>query len=320
VNGVLLASIAGGVYANYALFVADPPLPAGAAVVLYNVAGPPAFGLIGVVLLLFPDGRLPAPRWRPALIVSLTGIAAIALGYAFRPGPGDPPFQSVDNPFGIAGAFELFDGLTGLGWVLMGVGCVLAAIAMVIRLRRSGGVERQQLKWMALGAGVLGVTFPCVEVTYLAGMDSGQTIRDTVLAAGIAAIPITAGIAILRYRLYDFDVVVNRALVYGALTATLAATYVGSVLLLQALVVNEGSGLAVALSTLAVAGLFRPARARIQAAVDRRFYRRRYDAERTIAAFSARLRDQVELDALGAELRQVVIDTVQPAHVSLWLK
>ena len=320
VNGLLFACVAGGVYANYALFVAEPPLPAIAAVVLYQVPAPAGFGLIGVVLLLFPDGRLPSPRWRAALIVSLTGIAAVTIGLLLRPGPSDPPFELVDNPFGIPGLLEPMDALVGLGWALMGLGDALAAVAMVVRLRRATGIERQQLKWMALGAGILGVVFPCVVLTYLLGVDGGETIRDTALAVGIAAFPITAGVAILRFRLYDFDVVVNRALVYGALTATLAATYIGTVLLLQAILLSETSGLAVAISTLAVAALFRPARARIQDAVDRRFYRRRYDAERTIEAFSARMRDQVELDALGAELRAVVDETMQPKHVSLWLK
>jgi hypothetical protein len=320
----LSVSIAAGVYANYAVFVADPRLPGAApAVLVYDVPGPASFGLVGVALMLFPDGRLPSRRWRPALAVVLTGVAAVMAGYLLRPGGGDEPFQSVENPLGIPGAFDATDGLAGLGWSLMGLGVAVAAVAMVVRLRRSAGVERQQLKWMGLAASIIGVIFVSVELTYFGELEGGvATLRDTALAVGITAFPVAAGIAILRHRLYDVDVVINRTLVYGALTATLAVAYLAIVLLLQLALdpVTSGSSLAVAVSTLAVAALFRPARSRIQEAVDRRFYRRRYDAARTLEAFSVRLREQVDLEALGAELGFVVRETMEPAHVSLWLR
>jgi hypothetical protein len=297
-------------YAVYTLF-ADPGgmLGGGEAMAWLSVwvwvlGGVP---LIILFPLLFPNGKLLSPRWRPVVGVALAALVILSVGIALAPGRFDD-LSPVENPYGVGGAAgDAFSAMQGLGWLLLILALIASAASLVLRFRRSRGVERLQLKWVAAAGVVLVASFLLWEVW------------EGIAPLGILAMVLAAGIAILRHRLYDIDVVINRTLVYGALTATLAATYVGLVLLLQ-LVLSPGSDLAIAGSTLAVAALFRPARARIQAAVDRRFYRRKYDAQLTLEGFSGRLRDEVEIDSLSVALRKVVADTMQPAHVSLWLR
>jgi hypothetical protein len=268
-------------------------------------------------LLLFPTGCLPSRRWRPVAWLAGAAIAAAVLGLAFAPGPLDP--QPVDNPVG----FELLPWLPGAlataGAVAL-IGALLASIASLrARYRGAAAEERQQLKWLLYAAALVGASVATMVPLELAVGSAVTDLSNTVATLSLATVPVAMGIAILRHRLFDIDLVIRRTLVYGVLTATLGASYLGCVLLAQ-LVIGAESDLAVAVSTLAVAALFRPALARIQGLVDRRFYRRRYDAARTLEAFGARLRDELDLEALGADLSGVVRDTVQPAHVSLWLR
>jgi len=310
-------------YADYALFVSPGSLPGGeTAAVIQNLGGvPPAFGLLGLSLLLFPDGRLPSRHWLPVAAVGPVGAAALSVGLAFRPGPLDEPFEVVDNPFGV-GSFGLMDALSGLGWMLSALSVALAAAATVVRLRRSSGQVRQQLKWIGLAGAVAGVVFVANALSFFVGLEVVGTLRLVVVGLAFAGFPVAAGVAILRHRLYDIDVVIRRTLVYAGLTAILLAGYLGAVLLLQLALspLTEDNDLAIAGSTLAVAALFRPARRRIQARVNRRFYRRRYDAQQTLEGFGGSLRDEVDLDVLAGELRGVVTQTMQPTHVSLWIR
>ena len=274
-----------------------------------------------LIPLLFPDGRLASPRWRRFLQLSLAAIALGLAGDMFGPRTLDwGEHGTLPNPYRPPGALgDVLGVVNNAGAVFFIFACLGALTALVLRFRRSTGVERLQFKWFALAMSLLvgGLAISAAEEvagSTLVG-DAGWWVF---LGSLVIALPLAIGIAVMRHRLYDIDVVINRALVYGALTVTLGAAYLGLVLLVGLAVGH--SGFAVAVSTLAVAALFRPARARIQAAVDRRFYRSRYDAAQTLEAFGAHLRDELDLEALAADVRAVVRDTVQPAHVSLWLK
>jgi hypothetical protein len=321
VTGVLIgATVLAWAYADYGLHATSERLPGAAAAASFP--GEPLAGLFGFALLLFPDGRLPSRRWRPVAGVLAAAVVLLFFTDLLRPGRLDDPFTMVSNGLGVPGTRAAMNAVNNIGWLLIVVGLALSAASMVVRLRRAGGIERQQLK-LVLAVGALVATVVVLDMcSWLVWPHGGLQLRMGLMGLAFAMFPIAAGVAILRYRLYDIDVAINRTLVYGALTATLAGVYLGSVLLLQLALsgLTHGSTLAVAASTLAVALLFRPARSRIQDAVDRRFYRRKYDVQRTLASFAARLRDEVELDRLSAELRDVVADTMQPAHVSLWLR
>jgi hypothetical protein len=276
----------------------------------------PAIGSLGFVMLLFPDGHVIGRRWRYVLWALLATIGALTASYAFYPGPVDADSTFMpDNPLGIQ---VLESPLNALQIALVPVllALVLASAAsMVVRFRRSQGDERQQLKWMTLAVLVV-VCFGLAEDAL------GAPLGDEAFGITITLIPIAAGVAMLKYRLYDVDVVIRKTLVYGALSAVLAATYVGVVVGMQALLqpLTEGSDLAIAVSTLVVAALFLPLRSRVQRVVDRRFYRRRYDAQRTLEAFGAQVRREVELEELRVELCRVVAATVEPASTSVWLR
>jgi hypothetical protein len=264
------------------------------------------------LLLLFPDGRLPSRRWRWVAWCAGAGIVGGFVTGGLLPGPLED-YPQLENPYGIESA--LLDPLTGLAFLMILIGIVGSSASLAVRFRRARGELRQQIKWLALAGAAAGLTVPIA----VAGNDLwGETGTNVASMLGVLSLPLAAAIAILRHRLYDIDVVINRTLVYGALTATLGGTYLGLVVL-TGLAVGE-SDLAIAGSTLAVAALFRPARGRIQAAVDRRFYRRRYDAAQTLEAFSRRRRDQIDLEVLADDLRGVARDTLQPAHVTLWLR
>jgi len=267
--------------------------------------------------LLFPDGRLISRRWLPVALLPAVAIAGVmvlaSLAETFR---GQDIDYRIDNPIGVEGlahvedlpVFVLFGGVYA-------VGAVGAFVSVAVRFRRSRGIERQQLKWFLYAAAPI-LTVPVADS--LPGVVSGL-----VFAWLLFGLPAAIGIAVLRYRLYDIDLVINRTLVYGSLTATLVLVYLGSVVGLQRLLspaVGEDNQLAVVASTLLIAALFGPLRRRVQGFIDRRFYRKKYDARKTLESFSAKLRGASDLDGLNDELLAVVGETVQPAHASLWLR
>jgi hypothetical protein len=326
---VLVLDSAADPYGSYGRITGTAPLP-GAVVFtwLLNWTWIPAIGSIGTFLpLLFPDGRLPSPRWRAVAWLSAAVIVLASLGEAFRPGALTSA-PSVQNPYGIGVAEHVPLRVAGGMNALLALCFLAAAVSVVLRLRRARGRQRLQMKWFAFASGLLavllGLALAGELVSGLLGFERplGLRLLQDAVSASAVGLPVAIAIAVLKHDLYDIDVVINRTLVYGTLTATLAAGYVASVLVLQLALsrITSSSDPAIAASTLAVAAAFRPARARIQEAVDRRFYRRRYDARGTLEEFSSRLRDEVDLPTLAAELRGVVAETMQPAHVSLWLR
>jgi hypothetical protein len=295
-------------YVTYTLATAPGALPGGSVAAWLSLwTWWPAYGLVPLVLLVFPDGRLPSPRWRWAAWLAGAGVALLTLGIAATT-VGDPVrfALSEEEPGGLAGLILA---------VSVGAAAVsfLAGLAsLALRWRRAWGNEREQLKWVAFAAGLALVANIVLQVLQLPGLG----------LAGVVLVPVGAAVAILRYRLYDIDRIISRTVTYGLLTALLGLVYVAGVFVFGRLLNpgGEDSTLAVAASTLAVAALFQPARRRLQAAVDRRFNRARYDAARTVEAFSARLRDEIDLDTLTAELLAVTDQTMQPIQVSLWLR
>jgi signal transduction histidine kinase len=276
-------------YADVGLHATHSLPGAPGAAVFNTVIGEATAGLLGLSLLLFPDGRLPSRRWRPALASLLVGMALLVLAGTLRPGAYAEPFAQVSNPFGLAGARGAMDAVDFAGWLFVLAGIGLGAAAMVVRLRRVRGIERQQLK-LVLAVGCVAATVAALLMsTWLTWPIGHLQLRIAVLGVCFASVPLVAGVAILRYRLYEIDVVVNRTLVYATLTLILAAAFAVTVVLLGTLL-GRGSGWATAAATLVVAVAFRPLRARVQDVVDRGFNRARYDALRRMADFLEDLR------------------------------
>jgi hypothetical protein len=324
-------------YSSYGL--AKPgsiPFPVTIHALLYAWLWVPTVGLIGIyLLLLFPDGRLPSRRWR--LLAWLAGAVIAVESLAVFLTPGSLQYLGgARNPFGL----EDYPWVEDLGLIvlpLLPLCMVASAVSLVLRFRRSRGEVREQIKWIAFAASFMGLI-------YLGLMSTGLIIRlisapetpsdlgsqsslgailENVMVLSFAGVPVAIGFAVLKLRLYAIDLIINRALVYAPLTATLVLIYLGSVVTLQyafRVLTGQESQVAIVASTLAIAALFNPLRLRVQGFVDRCFYRRKYDAAKTLEAFSAKLRDETDLGALSDELVGVVRETMQPAHVSLWLR
>ena len=291
-----------GVHATNGLPGAD------AAAVVNNMIGEATAGLLGLSLLMFPTGRLPSRRWLPALASLLVGMELLVLARTLRPGPYDQPFAGVSNPFGLAGARGAMDAVDVAGWLFVVAGIGLGAAAMLVRLRRASGMERQQLKLVLAVASIAATAAAVTMATWFVWPTGHQQARIAVLGICFASVPLVAGFAILRYRLYEIDLVVNRTLVYASITVILAAAFTGTVLLLGT-GLGRGPRWATAAATLVVALAFRSVRARVQDVVDRRFNRARYDALQQMSAFLEDLRaGRAAPEATEGTLRRIMSD------------
>jgi hypothetical protein len=307
-------------YGVYALVTAPGALPAGVWVAWFGAwaRGIGGFFMVLFLLLLFPTGRLPTRRWRVVVWAALGYIVLFTLVSWLSPVSQDFRLSSVRNPLGFD--LEIMNLLGGFLYLSLPLLLLASGAAVIVRFRRSRGDERQQIKWFAYAVAIMVFLFT---LGHSLGLTQIVGVAPLVFAIPLTGLPAAAGIAILKYRLYDIDLVINRTLVYGTLTATLVALYFGGIVLLQWLFValtGEKSTLAVVASTLLIAALFTPLRRRIQSFIDRRFYRRKYDARQTLEAFSAKLRDETDIETLNNELVGVVRETMQPGHVSLWLR
>jgi hypothetical protein len=310
-------------YAIYAQLARPDLLPAGQALAwISSWILPPIIGLQVFSFLLFPTGRLPSRRWMwlAWLTVAAAAVGTISSAFTFEANAGLGP---VLNPLGIEG----FSSVYGAVLTLLTLLIVAAAFSPFARLRRAGGVERQQIKWFAYAAAatVSGVVLAYMIPNSIDTPPWFERIGYALLIVTTPAIPVSIGIAILRYRLYDIDRIINRTLVYGGLTVTLALLYFGGVTLTQAAIraltgAEQQPQLMIVASTLVIAALFNPLRHRMQEFIDRRFYRNKYDAAKTLEEFSAKLRDDTNLNTLSSDILTVVRDTMQPEHVSLWLR
>jgi hypothetical protein len=311
-----------GQYAAYAVLTSPGALPLGSTVGWVEFwVWPLPLGSLIFLFLLLPSGRLVSNRWRWTAWLTGGALALLTVPTMVTLWPlRGPALVSDESEQEVVP--ELTVTFIDIGFGVLIVSAVLAGVSLIVRWRRSRGVERQQLKWLVYCLGLVGggsildfVVLPAL------GVES-DAIATSISTGGLLMVPVAFAVAVFRYRLYEIDRIISRTLLYGLLTAFLALVYYGLVVALQQVLGERvrGSGLAVAASTLAAAALFRPARSRIQTVLDRRFNRRRYDAQQTVEAFSARLRDQLDLDSLTTDMLGVVRDTVQPAHASLWLR
>ena len=328
-----MLNLASSGYGIYGLVARPDSVPFPAAIgSLGEWLGPTTLGLLGTYLiLLFPDGRLPSKRWRPVAWLSGAVIVLTIVGNALAPGPLSD-LGGVRNPFGLEGHPWVADARDAV-FLLLSLCMLASAVSLVLRYRRSGGEVREQIKWIAFAASVvaLAISAAVVDGTLSASDATGGAhplwvrLLEDAITLSFAGVPIAVGFAVLKYRLYDIEVIVNRTLVYGSLTAMLALVYFGGVATTQAIfraltAQEQQPQLAIVVSTLAIAALFNPLRRRIQSFIDRRFYRRKYDARKTLETFSAKLRDETDLEVLNNELVGMVRETMQPTHVSLWLR
>ena len=320
--GVQSAAYGWGVYA---LFTRPGALPGGGLAAWFStwLFVPVLFCIPVYLFLLFPDGRLLSRHWRPVAWLAGVGLLATTLGSALSPGHLEgPPFNAIENPVGLSSGGRILDWTTIVGfWLTLG-SILLAGVSLVLRYLRAAGPERQQLKWFATAAALFAATSIVYSVLFARVAEQAGQISTLLAFAGI---PVAVGVAILRHRLYDIDVVINRTLVYGTLSAMLIAVYSVGVAATQTVFrlltgQEQQPQLAVVISTLAIAAIFNPLRRRVQTFVDRRFYRKKYDATRTLASFNSRLREETDLDSLRDDVLGVVTETMQPKHASLWLR